>query len=346
MIVPLVLSALLAIDVPLWRQGPAQVPDAVNTFLAADDVTGPIHKGVLLCRIDVVNNRGWDTFGAVDLGVTFTIGKGTPSWVRGPDDQSSAVVSVPAVDLAPGEKLHLLIEDRDVTENELIARGHALYQGKMPLRINLQDVEVECRAIDRATAELRARPFFVKANAALPRIDRAVPDLTSSAVGKPHDAHRAVASEIDAAAAWLGDDDPAVRASYAALEAAMEAFHDRSRALVREVAKTLPLAEAVPIAHIGVVARVIPGPGPSLVLEVRVPSTSPAVTVRDADVANTVVLLDPTATPIERHVFVLPGREAHGVTLEPGATAKIRLRTLGEALPQVARIGGVLVRLR
>lgn len=331
---------------PLWREGPAQVPDAVNAFFDAADAAGPLEKSVLLCRVDIVGNRGWDTFGAVDLAVTVTVGKDAPIFVRGPEDRSSAVISVPAVDLAPGEKLKVVIEDRDVTENEFIARGSADYAGKLPLRINLDDVQVECRAIERATAVARAKAPLARAAHAMTSVERAVPDLRQPGLGAPDGARWDVAARIDEAAAWLGDDDPSVRSAVAQLDAALAAFQDRARAEVRAAPARLPApGGTVAMASLGVNARLLVGP--SLVVEVSVPAGSDPVLVRDDDVAAHITLLDASARQLERHVSAVPGRasDAQGVTLAPGTSRKIRMRT-GGALPDVARVDGVLVRLR
>ncbi len=346
MLLTLAFGSLVAHGLPaIWREGPAQVPDAVNVFFDADDVSGAVEKGVLLCRVDIVGNRGWDTFGAVDLAVTVTVGKGGPTYVRGPEDRSSAVISVPAIDLAPGQKLKVLIEDRDVTENEFIARGAVDYAGKLPVRINLEDVQIECRAVDRATAVARAKAPLAKAAHAMTSVERAVPDLTRDALGAPDSARWDVAARIDDAAAWLGDDDASVRALTAQLDAALAAFQDRARVEVRAAPKRLPAPGAtIAMSSLGVNARLLVGP--SLVVEVSVPAGGEPVLVRDADVAAHITLLDASAKEIERHISPVPGRasDAQGVTIAPGASRKIRMRA--GALPEVARVDGVLVRLR
>lgn len=346
MLLTLAFGSMVAHGLPaIWREGPAQVPDAVNAFFDADDLSGPIEKGVLLCRVDIVGNRGWDTFGAVDLAVTVTVGRGAPMVVRGPEDRSSAVVTVPAIDLAPGQKLKVLIEDRDVTENEFISRGAADYSGKWPVRMNLEDVQVECRAIGRATAVVRAKAPLAKAAYAMTSVERAVPDLTRAGLGAPDGPRWEVASRIDEAAAWLGDDDASVRAAMAQLHAALAAFHDRARAEVRAAPARLPApGGTIAMSSIGVNARFIVGP--SLVVEVSVPPDSEPVVVRDDEVAQYITLLDPAAKEIERFVGAVPGRasEAQGVTIAPGTSRKIRMRA--SALPEVARVDGVLVRLR
>jgi hypothetical protein len=346
MLLTLAFTSLVAYGLPaLWREGPAQVPDAVNVFFDADDISGPIDKGVLLCRVDIVGNRGWDTFGAVDLAVTLTVGKGPPTAVRGPEDRSSAVVSLPAIDLAPGQKLKVLVEDRDVTENEFIARGAADYAGKLPLRINLDDVQVECRAVGRATAVARAKAPLAKAAHAMNAVERAVPDLSRAGLGAPDSARWDVAARIDDAAAWLGDDDASVRALVTQLDAALAAFHERARADVRALPARLPAPGAtVPMSSLGVNAKLMVGP--SLVVEVSVPAGSDPVLVRDDDVAAHITLLDASAKEIERPISAVPGRasDAQGVTIAPGTSRKIRMRA--SALPEVARVDGVLVRLR
>lgn len=344
------LGSLLAHGLPaIWREGPAQVPDAVNVFFDADDDVigsdGAIDKGVLLCRVDIVGNRGWDTFGAVDLAVTVTVGKNAPVFVRGPEDRSSAVISVPAIDLAPGQKLKVLVEDRDVTENEFIARGAVDYAGKLPLRINLDDVQVECRAVSRATAVVRAKAPLMKAAQAMTAVERAVPDLTRENLAAPDSARWDVTARIDDAAAWLGDDDIAVRALVVQLDAALAAFHERARADVRAAPARLPApGGTIAMASLGVNARLLVGP--SLVVEVSVPANSVPVLVRDDEVAAHITLLDANAKEIERHISAVPGRasDAQGVTIAPGASRKIRMRA--GALSEVARVDGVLVRLR
>jgi hypothetical protein len=336
MLLSFAVASLVAHGLPaIWREGPAQVPNTVNVFFDADDVTGPLDRAVLLCRVDI------------DLAVTVSAGGAGPVYVRGPEDRSSAVISVPAVSLGVGQKLKVVIEDRDVTENEFIARGHVDYAGKLPVRINLEDVQVECRAVDRKTAEARAKPALAKAAHAMTAVERAVPDLAQSGLGAPDAQRWDVTARIDEAAAWVGDDDANVRALVAQLEAAMAAFQDRARAAVREAPERMQVVSGdVAMPSLGVNARLLVGP--SLVVEVSVPAKSAPVLVRDDEVAQHIVLLDPStgARNIERSITAVQGRasEAQGVTLQPGTSRKIRMRT-GQ-VPQLARVDGALVRLR
>lgn len=366
MIVTVAAAALLSLSSftaaglpPFVDVGEPQVPDPVAVFFAAQStvpVGGVVDGGVLVCRVDIVGDHGWDTFGAVDLAITITLGQRAPTEVWGPEDRSSAVVSVPGVDLKPGTRVVVDVDDRDVTGREAIARGAVVYAGQLPLRLDLNDAQVECRVVDRATAVARAAPALAQANKATAVVAAARVDLVDDGLGLPRDAWFDAARHAGTAAAWLGSRDDGVEAARSALQAALRAFDDRARADIGTAAAALPAPGGwSPMAFLGVDVRVVAGP--SLVVEIRAPAgEDDPLTIHDTDVAAAIVLLDDHGPARERTVAVVPGKAAPPDTtvdpsedkgsLAPGAVRKIRLRPSTGRVTSLARIDGVLVRLR
>jgi hypothetical protein len=341
---PGALALLLAAGLPpLLPQGPPQLADTARAFFDAEPVEGDLEGGLLLCRIDVVGDRGWDTFGAIDIAVTVTPGGRAPVEVWGPEDRSSAIVSVPAVTLRRGEKLKFLVEDRDLTEREFVARGAVGYAG-LPLRLDLDHTQLECRGFSREGAEVRARAPLEKAALALAGVEGAEPVLTEASLGAPHGPLAEARSAALEAEAWLGGSDTSVQRLKARLKKSLHDFEERARASMRARHAALPPpGTSVPLRSLGLVARVVPGPG--LTLEVAPAGVD--VSFDDEDVAARTAFLAERGRLLE--LSATPAREGSPVAglLKAGETRIVRLRVSGGAnVPALARVDGELLRLR
>lgn len=344
---------------PLFPEGPPQLEDAVKLFFDAEPVAGELRGGVLLCRVDVVGDRGWDTFGAIDLVATFTLGTRAPVEVWGPEDRSNAVVSLPAVTLEPGENLKVALEDRDLTEREAIARGSVPYAGALPLRISLDEAQVECRGYSRSSAELRARPWLERAAVAAAVVEVALPDVQAPGLGLPGAAIAEATVGAARAEAWLGSTDDEVKGLRERLRRAAARFDGLAREAIHTRAASLPPpGTPFSIPGLGLEARVVPGP--TVTIEAR--RRKGAGGIDADDIADRVTFLSSLGGQLEASAGVIEDDEeadaddddhddeGDGATAEkhaPGHIRRIQLRPLGESVrPELARIDGVLVRLR
>lgn len=334
---------------PLFAEGPPQLADPVKVFFEAAPVSGELQGGVLVCRVDIVGDEGWDTFGAVDLLATFTVAGRAPVEVWGPEDRANAVVSVPAVNLRPGDKVKIDLEDRDLTEREHIARGVARYAGALPLRFDLDEAQVECRGFSRADAEARARPALDRAAAAAALVETAAPDPAVPGLGLPSHALATAESAALEAEAWLGRTDVVVAGVHQRLKAGARRFEALAREAIHKTKTTLPApGTPFPIDSLGLEARVVPGK----LVTFEVAARKSEVTFDDEDVADRVTFLWARGHDLEMSATTAgddgdDGEEAGPRTLAPGQTHVVSLRPVGGSeAPEVARVDGVLVRLR
>ena len=144
--------------------GVPQIKDAASAFYEANDVEGDV-DGALVCRVDVAGERGWDTFGAIDLAVTVSADVDRfEMW--GPEDRANGYVSAGGVHIMKGTKVTVLVEDRDVTGRELVARGQLVYDGTL-LSFDLNDTQVRCKVVPAKVAQARASSSLARASSSL-----------------------------------------------------------------------------------------------------------------------------------------------------------------------------------
>ncbi len=230
----LTLAALaLASGLPLVVEGVPQIKDA-NAYFEADAIAGDV-DGVVLCRVDVIGSRSWDTFGAVDLAVTLSAGdQRFEMW--GDEDRANTFVSAPAVHLKKGTKLTVVVEDRDLTGREPVARGHAVFDGTS-LAFDLDETQIACRTVPAKRAAARAQPHVKRAEQRVAQLARAKVDLRGISAGWNVLDEFAVAGAVRDATAWTGETD-ATRALLASAEKAQQAFASSLLAAARSLPAT------------------------------------------------------------------------------------------------------------
>lgn len=215
----LTLALVVSSGIQLGNEGVPQIKDA-NAYFEADEVKGDV-DGVVLCRVDVVGARSWDTFSGIDLVVTLTAGdQRFEMW--GPEDRPNAVVSAPGVRLAKGARVTVSVEDRDVTEREPVAHGALVFDGSK-LAFNLNETQVACRTVPAARAQKRAAPYLKTAEERLTQLTAARVKLHDGSAGWPVLDEFAVDASVHDAVSWTGE-TAGTRAVLAKKTAAKAAF--------------------------------------------------------------------------------------------------------------------------
>ena len=350
---------------PFFPEGDAQLADPVRVFFDAGDgldastsaKQGDLAGALVLCRVDVVGDKGWDTFGAVDIRVLVSAGNRPVHEAWGPEDRSSAVIGMPGFDIKSGDKLKVVVEDRDVTDNELIGTRTVPFV-KMPLRIDMEDTQVECRALAHSVALSRAQPAIAKAATSLFAFESAEPKLEVRGLGFPMSDYAAAADGAREAEAWLGKRDDDVKPLLTRIAKAESAFAAKASAKVDAAKRTLPApGQTFRIASLGLNAKVTGG----ALVTIEVTPSSTSATFDDAELTSALMFLT-AKSPAEHAAFTAAqlnasdasGRSSGGVdvanaklTLKAGEVRTVRLRMSEGGLPDLMRVDDdVVVRVR
>jgi hypothetical protein len=349
----LAIAAALTAGIAIAPEGPPQLRDTLQPYLAAEPMAGDLKGALLLCRVDVVGEKAWDTFSAIDMRITLTAGPRAPVVVWGPEDRSSCVVGFPGVDAKIGEKWTFLVEDRDVTTNEFVARGSGKFSGT-PFHLDLGDTQIDCRALPHEVAESRAADSIARASAALQSFDVVTPKLEEPGFGLDRGQ---IALDIDApiaeATAWLGASDAQVKPLAQRRVVDEAAFHQRALDAIVSAKSTLPApGDAFRIASLGLDAKVTKDAAVTLDLT---PSGDNA-SFTDFDLARAIVFLSAGGSERELSATVVDdasrnakaGEAPPATKLAHGQHVKVRLRP-GYGAPVVAdllRADDVVVRAR
>lgn len=216
---PLLVVVALTGGLPLVIEGVPQIKDQ-NAYFEADAIAGDV-DGVVLCRVDVVGARAWDTFGAVDLAVTLTAGaQRLEMW--GAEDRASTIVTAPAVRLRKGDPVVVVVEDRDLTGREVVARARGVYDGTK-LAFDLDETQIACRSVPAARAAARAQPYLKSAEQRLSTLQKSAPDLRSISGGWNVLDELTLDAAVRDATSWTGE-TPATQALQAKKTAAQQAW--------------------------------------------------------------------------------------------------------------------------
>jgi hypothetical protein len=183
---------------PSWGQRFPLSPEAARQLLkvARPHEPGPLASGLALCVLSLPRGASYDLFADPDLTATLTLGQRPPLVIVGGEDTRELTFTAPGVTVAPGDRWHLAVVDRDVTTEEPIGEDATTYNGHSPLILAPKSFRVACDLFTREAVE----PFAVQALRDADRI------LSSDAIAKetdPNGAFKDAQRQISDAAALL-----------------------------------------------------------------------------------------------------------------------------------------------
>lgn len=208
--------------------------------------SGDVDRDLLLCDVLIRDGKNFDTFADPDPSATVTLGGRKPLYVRGGEDTTSMLFSIPNASIQRGERFELFLVDRDVTSDDTIGEVSATYEGDSPLALEHDNFRAVCHLIPREAVE----PMAVRA---LKAADHALVDFPGDAkpnpleddLNHPSDAYNGARTSIGAAAALVGWGDSRVKERVKRLDDAEAAWRkEAARSLKAQVKQASPGAWA------------------------------------------------------------------------------------------------------
>ena len=214
----------------------AQLEDPKAFFASLPDKPRQIASGtgLLVCEINV---KSGDFFTKADIVATISLPGVGLVYLRGPDDHPRVFFSLPKPSLKPG-KIAIRLMDQDVTARKDIERLEFGFRGTVPFSArSKRGQRITCRWVDGAGVAAQVKGEGKRVGALVSAAMQATPQLSErgylgyvkSGVGR---AWRAVVR----LAAFLGWDDPRVRAAVKKFHGAQTRW---AQAAERRVAKAL-----------------------------------------------------------------------------------------------------------
>jgi hypothetical protein len=151
---------------------------------------GRLDDALLVCYVEVTPKHGkkgdphaasyvpggddYDTFNGPDTLFRWELGRAhVAQW--GPEDHWKMYISIPAVTLARGERVHVRVWDRDVTTDEYIGDASTRWDGALPLTLDGRKLHLDCNALTADEARAAVQPRLADIDARLTAIEAAVP---------------------------------------------------------------------------------------------------------------------------------------------------------------------------
>jgi hypothetical protein len=200
---------------------------------------GPLRQGLLVCQVTANDKQSWDVGVAglpggeltapPDMEIAVAVGDEPALRGSGPSNEHVAHVTVPRVDLAKGEKVHVEVWDRDVTTLESMGRVSGAFAGTFPLKLSSEHFEVACAGLGPQPGEWQLT------NNMLPFLDHGLKALAApkaqegQTIDAALDALRKLQRWFDEGAAYTGWADPRLLARRAR-------YHQAVQALVKRLA--------------------------------------------------------------------------------------------------------------
>lgn len=243
-----------------------QLADADATFEGSVAATVDRFDGVLVCRTsvadDAMDGRSRHgpvrhAFGRPDLSLQIALpGRREPVRFRGAEDSRAATFSIPGVALARGERIRVVVRDRDVLVEDLIARLDLVFEGNTVLRAQDAAVSIECRGVHADALAGRAASAYGAAVDALVALDAVDPDFTREGAAVPSVQLGRAEASVCAFAALVGSGNAQLASLRGTLELQSRSLAARiERALVRVESVATDLAAE--LGAIGVRLRVV-----------------------------------------------------------------------------------------
>lgn len=211
-------------------------PNAAALFDRARPHTGPVERGLLICRVGI---QGYfdDSFfaGGADVSLSFRVGEG--AW-RATPQASSRVYTMPLSHVALGAPFEFNVVDQDVIFHDHIASLETAYAGA-PFALQAEQATLQCRVMQDVSREAgQALARYLRRLEPLETGGLPAPDLLDTNLGF------VVSEEVLAAAAdaasWVGWDAPEMVAARARAGAIDGAFEYAVGEAVTRTAPTLP----------------------------------------------------------------------------------------------------------
>lgn len=211
-------------------------PNAATLFDRARPHSGPIERGLLICRVGIQGHFDDSFFaGGADVFLSFRVGE--RPW-RATPQASSRVFTMPLSDVAVGASLEFNVVDQDLIFHDHVASVQTPYTAS-PFALEAEHATLQCRVMADVSREAeQAIARYVRTLDSFENTGVPAPDLRDANLGFGSTEH--VLASAGEAASWVGWDAPEMDAARARAGAIDGAFEYAVGEAVVSVAPTLP----------------------------------------------------------------------------------------------------------